>query len=200
MQILQAPSTAHWSGKDTIPKLGDPVGCPFGQHICASEVSGYFEQDGMEKTYLGLRLHLLELPVQLERYGIVSATLRELETQGSRALISKFLEDQAFSPGLFGAEIKPAPEPPHWFAEHGLAAEEEFAALTAVALGGKDWEITLSMAWNQGAWHSTPYPELCGELQRIRNSAGKEFIQHAIKKNEGFLRSCKIAIEKSKNR
>lgn len=207
MQIDQPTTTElpeHWSGPNPIPTIGTIVGAPFSNQILATDVVGYFTLPGTYQDrpvlYKGVKLRLLELPKEMGSFGISSAFFEKLETHGGDAFQQRLSEEEPFVISLFGAEIKEAPPLPKWYEEHKLTAKAEFAALAAIVLGGKEWEPTLTItAWSNGQWRDTPYHELSGILQQIRNTGQFKYIEHARKKNPGFLKACKTAVAKHRS-
>lgn len=193
VQFEDSSFEGKWSGAMSVPAPGDVVGVPFGGSRAAAHCSGYFVTSGEKEPFLGVNLDLLELPADLEKYGIGSAILTQIAEGG----VPLWQNTRFNNLALFGTEICEVRKPAEWFEECGLGADEEFAALVAVVLGGRSWKWALSAVWSNGAWSQSPYLELCGSLQRIRNTGHMEFVDYALKKNRKFVERARTAIKRA---
>lgn len=182
-----------WSGENPIPDEGVIIGVPFGNQTIAGRMTGTFVEKGTKEYYTGIRAELLELPAKATTFGWANRLEKACREAGETGLLEFASQPECFCADIFGAEIAPTtPAAPKWFAEHGLGAREEFAAIVPSIIGDRDWKDELSItAWCQGQWHATAYAGLSGPLQRIRNTAHMEFVEAAVSKNKELRESCK---------
>jgi hypothetical protein len=194
--------TPIWSGKNSIPEVGEIVAIPFGGLNLAGKMVGTFVTDGGKNDYTGVRLHMLELPPAAQNFGWAHGLEMACIGAGRDGLIAFASDPTSFEVGIFGAEIPDTtPVVSSWFSQHGLSAQEELIALIPSILGGKDWKEELSVtAWCNGGWHATNYSELSGTLQRIRNTAHMEFIEAAYAKNKALSDQCKSWLKQHQTR
>ena len=172
-----------WSAPFPVPAVAEVVTASFGGQHIACRVEGYFET----ADYLGVSLHMLELPVGLEVFGYGQLLL---ERTGSNGVPADLIYDMP-KLRLFGAEIRQheVDTLPKWCMAEGLKAEHELAVLLAAgSCPKKEWKDVLTItAWCNGQWHSTPYPDLMGALQTVRNTGHWAYVEWAVEKNQTFI-------------
>ena len=176
-----------------MPAIGDIVGCWVSATTIPTRVKEFFTE--YEEKWLGVVAEPMELPPKLERLVYGHNIERRLQDEGAKVLL-----DAADTPPPFyqyGLECQQAPEGPNvWYSQFGLTARNEFAVIAAAVLGGKKWKDELYYtAWCNGAWHSTPYPELMSQLQTVRNTAGKEFVEAIAATHATFIKDLQSCLK-----
>jgi len=173
----------EWSGKADVPMCGDATAALIGGQRVVCGVVGYEVKDG----FLGVRVRLLELPRDIHTFAILPRS-KGLSHTDFEAF---YATHAAFQLLMYGREL--AEPTPLKFPKLGV--EEELAVLLAAAFYGRNsWRSQLRGSWYDGDYRSKRFHWLCGELQRVRNTYGEEFVDYAANKNQGYIEQTRRAL------
>lgn len=174
--------------QNPLPNIGETIGIQCNYEVVPCKVTNHFKLKSTE----GIKAKIQTLPKDIHHYKIVPC---DKTIKGKKLIEIKdyCTSSTAFEVTAFSPDLRPTPEeqPIH-------TPEEEFAVLIAAACYQKhNWRDKLSQVWRNGAYPMFRFDFLCGELQRVRNKGGWDFVDQTIEKNPIYIEMIRIVLHPS---